>query len=121
MFYIYLFEYYSFTELNICRYCQIVRNQNIYETHRRKLILSSIIVPLLILLNFIIQDIFVWFIVVEKPGSSCAVMYTNIFLYELEILLLFYSHAYVHQSFHAISSFEFFIQFGLLYGCHGCV
>jgi len=78
VFYFNLYEPYCLAALNICRYLQIVRNQNIYKFHRRKLILISIIVPLLVLTNLIIQDVFGWCIVIEKSGASCTLAYTNI-------------------------------------------
>ncbi len=80
IFYFNLLESYSLTALNICRYWQIVRNQNIYKFHRRKLILISIIVLLLLLANFIIQNVFGWCIVTETPGSSCTLTYKNIII-----------------------------------------
>jgi hypothetical protein len=77
MFYFNLFESYCLTLLNICRYWQIVRNENAYKFHRRKVILISIIVLMLILLNLIIQDIFGWCILTEEAGASCSLSYTN--------------------------------------------
>jgi len=90
MFYVNIFELYSLAALNICRYWQIVRNQDIYKFHRRKLLLISIIVPLLLLTNLIIQDVFDWCIVTETPGSSCTLTYTNIVvrIWNLIIMLI---------------------------------
>jgi hypothetical protein len=88
IFYFNLFELYSLTALNICRYWQIVRNRNIYTFHRRKLIISSIIVPLLVLINLIIQDILGWCIVNEKLGSSCTLSYTNIIVRIWNMIIL---------------------------------
>jgi len=78
MFYFNLLEPYCLTALNICRYWQIAWNQNIYKFHRRKLILISIIVALLVLINLIIQYIFGWCVVVEIWGESCTFTYTII-------------------------------------------
>ena len=78
MYYFNLFESYSLSALNTCRYWQIVRNMNIYKFYRRKVILVAIIVPLLLLSNIIIQDVFGWCIVRESVGSSCSLTYTNI-------------------------------------------
>jgi len=90
MFYFNLLEPYSLTALNICRYWQIVRNQNIYKFHRRKLILISIIIPFLVLTNLIIQDIFGWCVVIEISGESCTFTYTNIIVrvWNLGIMLM---------------------------------
>jgi hypothetical protein len=90
MFYFNIFELYCLAALNICRYWQIVRNQNIYKFHRRKLILISVIVPLLVLVNMIIQDIFGWCVVLEIPGESCTFTYTNIIVrvWNLGIMLI---------------------------------
>ncbi len=77
MFYFNLLESYSLTLLNACRYWQIVRNENVYRIHRRKVILISIIVPVLILLYFLIQNMFSWCIVSEEAGASCSLSYTN--------------------------------------------
>ena len=41
MFYFNLFESYCLAGLNICRYYQIARNQNIYVRHRRKIFFLS--------------------------------------------------------------------------------
>ncbi len=76
MFYFNLFDSCILTALNICRYFQIARNQNIYKFHRRKLILISIIFPMLVLSNLIIQDMFGWCVVVEIWGESCTFTYT---------------------------------------------
>jgi hypothetical protein len=78
MFYFNLIESFCLTTLNICRYWQIVRNQNIYTVHRRRLLITSAIVPLLILANLIIQNVFGWCVVIEKAGASCSLSYTNI-------------------------------------------
>jgi hypothetical protein len=77
-FYINLLELYCLAALNICRYWQIARNQNMYIVHRRKLIISCVIVMLLVLINLIIQNIFAWCVVTEEIGSSCSLAYTNI-------------------------------------------
>jgi hypothetical protein len=90
MFYSDLLEPYCLTALNICRYWQTARNQNIYIFHRRKLILISIIIPLLVLINLIIQDIFGWCIVIEISGESCTFTYTNVIVrvWNLGIMLI---------------------------------
>ncbi len=77
MFYFNLLEPYFLVLLNICRYWQIVQNKNVYRIYRRKVILISIIVSVVILLNLIIQDIFGWCILTEEVGASCSLSYTN--------------------------------------------
>jgi hypothetical protein len=77
MFYFNLIDSYCLPLLNICRYWQITRNENVYKFHRRKVILISIIVPVLPLLNLIIQDVFGWCILTEQTGASCSLSYTN--------------------------------------------
>ena len=78
MFYFNLYELYCLTALNICRYCQVVRNRNVYTLHRRTLITSCVMGLLWILINLIIQDIVGWCVVLEETGSSCTLSYTNI-------------------------------------------
>jgi hypothetical protein len=77
MFYFNLLEPYFLVLLNICRYWQIVQNKNVYRIYRRKVILISIIVSVVILFNLIIQDIFGWCILTEQAGASCSLSYTN--------------------------------------------
>ncbi len=90
MFYVNLCQSYFLTALNICRYCQIVRNRNMYILHRWILITSSILVSLLILINLIIQDVFGWCVVFEQTGSSCTLSYTNIVvrIWNMTIILI---------------------------------
>jgi hypothetical protein len=90
MFYFNLVEAYCLTLLNVCRYWQIVRNENAYKFHRRKVILISIIIPVWVLLNLIIQDIFGWCVVIEKAGASCNLLYTNslVKIWNLTIVLI---------------------------------
>jgi hypothetical protein len=90
MFYFNLLESYSLTLLNACRYGQITRNESVYRIHRRKVILISIIVPVLILLNFLIQNMFSWCIVSEEVGASCSLSYTNsiVRIWNLAIILI---------------------------------
>ena len=85
-----LLQSYDLALLNICRYYQIVRNQNIYENHRRILISISIIIPLLILCNLFIQDRLGWSMLLDVPGASCSILYMNIFIriWNLTIILL---------------------------------
>jgi hypothetical protein len=78
MLYFNLLKSFCLTTLNICRYWQIVRNQNLYTVHRRRLLTASTIVLLLILANLIIQNAFGWCVVIEKAGASCSLSYTNI-------------------------------------------
>jgi hypothetical protein len=78
MLYFNLLKSFCLTTLNICRYWQIVRNQRLYTIHRRSLLMTCAIVPLLILANLIIQNIFGWCIVIEETGASCSVSCTNI-------------------------------------------
>ena len=75
--YINLLELYCLDALNICRYWLIVRNQNVYIVYRRKLILISIIIPLLIFFNLCVQAAFDWCVVTREAGASCSVSYTN--------------------------------------------
>ena len=90
MLYFNLIESYCLTALSISRYGQIVRNQNIFIVHRRKVIISSVIVLCLILINFIIQGIFGWCVVIEDIGSSCTLSYTNIIVrvWNITIILI---------------------------------
>lgn len=90
MFYINLIELYCLTGLNICRYWLIIRNDNIYINHRRKLILSIICIPIFILSNFILENLFSWCIVMKIIGGNCTLKYTNIFvrIWNLIILLI---------------------------------
>jgi hypothetical protein len=90
MFYFNLLEPYFLVLLNICRYWQIVRNENVYKFHRRKVILISITIPVLILLNLIIQDIFGWCILTEQVGASCSLSYTNniVRIWNLTVVLI---------------------------------
>jgi len=80
MFYFNIYGSYCLTTLNIGRYWQIVRNQNIYMIHPRRVICSFIFFCVWILLNFIIQDLFGWCNVIEIAGASCFATYTNIFV-----------------------------------------
>ena len=77
MFYINIVESYCLTILNMCRYYQISRNENIYVRHRRKVIFVSIIAPILILLNLIIQHVSGLCVLAIQTGSSCSLTYTN--------------------------------------------
>jgi hypothetical protein len=90
MFYFNLIEPYFLVLLNICRYWQIARNENFYKFHRRKVILISIIVPVLVLFNLIIQDRFGWCILTEQAGASCSLSYTNniVRIWNLAVVLI---------------------------------
>ena len=73
-----LLQSYDLALLNICRYRQIVRNQNIYQDHRQKLLCISLIVLLFILANLFVQHKFSWsIVVVVNSGTSCSLSYTN--------------------------------------------
>ena len=72
-----LLQSYDLALLNICRYYQIVRNQNVYKRYRQIVIPVSIIIPLFILSNLYIQYKFGWSVVIDRPGISCSLSYTN--------------------------------------------
>jgi hypothetical protein len=94
MFYFNLLESFCLTTLNICRYWQIVRNQNLYTVHRRRLLIASTIVPLLILTSLIIQNVFGWCVVIEEAGASCSPI-----LYEHSYTSLEFDCCLVHAYF----------------------
>jgi len=90
MFYFNILESVCLTCLNVARYCQIVRNRNVYSLYPHQIILISIIIPLLILINMIIQQNFGWCVVIEKAGLSCSLGYTNIAVRVWNIIFMFF-------------------------------
>ncbi|CAF0859377.1 unnamed protein product [Adineta ricciae] len=88
-FYFNILESFYLTLLHICRYLQIVRNKNIYMDHRYLVLFMCIIVPALILMNMIIQHEMAWSIVIEKPGSSCSLVYTSLSIRVWNVIVFF--------------------------------
>ena len=73
-----MLESFFLTSLNICRYYQIVYNKQIYSIHRHLILFVCLIIPLLILVNIIVQNQMNWCIVIATVGSSCSLFYTSI-------------------------------------------
>ncbi|CAF0772772.1 unnamed protein product [Adineta ricciae] len=88
-FYFNVLESFYLTVLHMCRYLQIVRNKNIYMDHRYLVLLMYITVPTLVLINMIIQHEIAWSIVIEKPGSSCSLVYTSLSIRVWNVVVFF--------------------------------
>ncbi|CAF1665440.1 unnamed protein product [Adineta ricciae] len=89
MIYFNTLESFYLTALNVCRYWQIVRNQNIYNRHPHFILSICAIIPLFILINMIVQDQMSWCNVVENVGESCSVTYSSIPIRIWNVALMF--------------------------------
>ncbi|CAF0825750.1 unnamed protein product [Adineta ricciae] len=64
--------------ISVCRYYQIVRNENVYIRHSYGILFICIIIPCIIMINMIVQYEMSWCIVIEQPGSSCSLAFNSI-------------------------------------------
>jgi hypothetical protein len=71
-------ECYLLLALNVCRYLQIVRNRNVYETHRRMIFLVHVLIYTLPVLNMIVQLVADWSDVWRIDGGSCDIQYSSL-------------------------------------------
>ncbi|UJR21501.1 hypothetical protein I4U23_024586 [Adineta vaga] len=90
-----ILKVYILLPLNICRYVQIAHNINVYQVHKKALLITHLSIYFLSLLSMVIQFVFGWAQLVIINGDSCQVTYTNLYVqifniataYALPILL----------------------------------
>ncbi|CAF3549525.1 unnamed protein product [Adineta steineri] len=82
-------EVYILLALNICRYIQIVHNQNVYTNYIRILICTHLTIYIIPIFSYIIQLCVNWTQVREYVGSSCDTQFTNIYAQVINIIFGF--------------------------------
>ncbi|UJR11713.1 hypothetical protein I4U23_015894 [Adineta vaga] len=75
--------------INLSRYWQIVRNENIYVKYPRRVLLLFLTIPIFILMNMIVQHEMKWCVVIEEAGSSCSVAFNSITIRVWNLTVLF--------------------------------
>ena len=87
--YLNVLEVYILLALNLCRYVQITRNQNVYLTHVRLLAFAHVAIYLLPLINLIIQLNVGWAQLDRYDDGSCDIGYTNVYAQMVNTLIAF--------------------------------
>ena len=86
---------YILLAINICRYCQIVQNHNVYRTNPRLIVLSHFVIYLTPIIILAVQLTQGWVELITLPGDNCSIqiltlgtqMFNVIHAYALPIFL----------------------------------
>jgi hypothetical protein len=84
-----IIEVYILLALNICRYAQIAYNRNVYQLHNRLLIFAHLVIYLSPWFILIIEFVANWAQLVVAVGSTCDVLFTNVYIRMFNIIILF--------------------------------
>lgn len=84
-----MLEVYILLALNICRYKQIVHNQNVYTSHVKLLVCSHFIIYIFPLVALILQLVINWAQLRQYIGASCDIDFTNIYAQIVNVILGF--------------------------------
>ncbi|CAF0722508.1 unnamed protein product [Adineta ricciae] len=87
--YLNVLEVYMLLALNICRYIQIAYNKNVYQLHKKLLLVTHITMYVSTAFSFIIQFSVKWARLDIKFQDSCQVTYTNIYIQVFNIITAF--------------------------------
>jgi hypothetical protein len=87
--YLNILEVYILLALNVCRYAQIAYNRNVYQVHKKLLILAHVGIYLGSLISLLIQFLSGWCQLDVSLGHTCKVTYTNIYIKIFNIITAF--------------------------------